>query len=265
MSGKRSKPTPGKRLNSIPAVAADDLPKPIRKYLILEDMASGTRSASSAMKQYDIHQDLEALHWKALKELHHLTTEYGPLEDLAARAGLIERQAPVTAGPGATHATARVSVTRPPQSTDPAPRSVSADTHAHTAGAAALPTIRELLSAPPGPSYRVLPARATQSPPAPAREVPLAQREAIAERFRSDVAVLDAGFAIGSSASEALGWSDAQADRVLVDLHRLGTSAAMDPATAATLSGIDWSGIEALLGVMDSPPASPSPTPSPGV
>ena len=45
--------------------------------------------------------------------------------------------------------------------------------------------------------------------------------------------------------------------RVLDGLHLLHTSAAEDPRAAAALADIDWSGIEALTGMMDLPSLSP--------
>ena len=239
-----------------------------QKYRVLEAMAGQVETASGVGMLPGICESMKTMNEIARKVLHDLTRDYGQLEELAAKAGLTERQAPATAGPGATHATAQVTRPAPLQPTDPvpAPGSVSANTRPHTAGAAALPSMAQLLSTPPGPSSRVMPAEAASTAMAPGPEVPLAQRRAIAERFSSDVAVLDAGFALGSGATETLGWNATRAERVLVDLHRLSSYAAMDPATAAALPEIDWSGIEALLGVMDSPPASRcSPIPSPGV
>ena len=228
--------------------------KPEQKYLILKEMASRTQPASGATKRHRIHQDLESVDRKAHEEVRLLTTVYGPLEVLAARAGLTGRQAPAIAGPGATHAAAQLTVAPPPLRTDPAPGPVPAETRLRREGPAALPSISELLSEPPGPSSGVPPPRAAQTPMAPAREVPLEQRQAIAARLRSEEAVINAGFALGSSATDALGWDATRVDRVLHDLGRLNTFAGENPTA---LAGIDWTGIEALLRVTDNPPASP--------
>ena len=230
---------------------ADHPSRPVQMYLILENIAHRAELESGAGELPEICKSMNCLNEKARKELQNLTRDYGSLAALAAKAGVIEQQAPATLGPMATPAMAQATVAPSLSHMDPVPGSVSADTRPRTEGAAALPSAAELPSTPPGP------------------EVPLAQRRAIVERFRSEDAVHHARAALGTGAADALGWSDAQADRVLVDLHRLSTSAAMHPATAAALHDIDWSVIEALLGITDAPPPPQSPslslTPSPDV
>ena len=235
-----------------------------QKYRILEARASQVEAASGAEMLPEIFESMKSMNEAARRVLLELTSGYGQLEELAAKAGLTERQAPATAGPGATPATVQATVAPPLRHMDPVPVPgfVYADTRPHTAGAAALPSMAQLLTAPPGPSSRVMPAGAASMAMAPGPEVPLAQRRAIAERLSSDVAVLDAGFALGNSATGTLGWDATRTDRVLNDLDRLNKPGGADPAA---LADIDWSGIEALLGVIDSPPASRSPSPSPGV
>ena len=241
--------------------------RPEQMYRILDAKARQAEAASDARMLPGICESMKTLNERARKELHDLTRDYGSLEALAAKAGVTERQAPATAGPMATPAIVQATVAPPLRHMNPmpVPGLVSAEPRPRTAGAAALPSLAQLLSEPPGPSSRVMPARAASTAMAPGPEVPLAQRQAIVERFRSENALHDAGVALGIGATDALGWSDAQARKVLANLDRLNNAATEDPAAAAFLSNIDWSSIEALLGVMDSPSASRSPSPSPGV
>ena len=96
-----------------------------------------------------------------------------------------------------------------------------------------------------------------RKPTAPGREVPLALRKAIAGRFRSDAAVLEAAVTLGTSATEVLGWGAMRADRVLKDLYRLHGHARENPAAAAALHDIDRNGVEALVGMLEIPSATP--------
>ena len=237
--------------------------RPEQMYGFLEEKARKTEAAGERREAARLRQSMETVNENARRELSSLTRKFGSLEDLAARAGLNEQQAPVTVGTTATAAIARVTVAPPLQPVDPvpAPGSVpvpppSAPRYAETGGAE-LPDLTELFSQPPGPSSRVMPAQAPRTPTAPAPEVPLAQREAVVERFRSDEALLHAGFILGCGGADALGWGVARESAVLDDLHRLHTSAAEDPRAAAALADIDWSGIDALMGKMDFPPSSP--------
>ena len=237
--------------------------RPEQMYRILEKKARRTPAASPDTAAVRLRWDLEAINKKANKELRLLASKYGPLEVLAARAGLTGQQAPMTVGPTATMATEQVTAAPPLQPVDPvrAPGSVSvpppsAPPRPETA-AVELSSVTDLYSEPPGPSSRFMPSRAPRTPTAPAREVPPAQRKAIVERFRSGEALLHAGFTLGNGAADAFGWAAARESAVLDDLHRLHTSAAEDPRAAAALADIDWSGIEALTGMLDLPPLSP--------
>ena len=102
----------------------------------------------------------------------------------------------------------------------------------------------------------------TRTATVPGSQVPLAQREAIVERFSSEDVVFHARLALGTGAINTLVWSHARAEGVLADLGVLNNAVAEDPATAAFLPGIDWHGIEALVRTMDNPPALPSTSPS---
>ena len=220
-------------------------PRTEQKYRTLQDMDRRIGTARDG-KATRLHRAMEEVNSSAQEELSLLTRKYGPLQDLAARAGLPPQRALPGAAPIAAAA---------PSSGSPRPE----------AGAAAVPTIADLYSAPPGPSPRVMPPQAPRTPPAPAPEVPLAQRKAIVERFRSDEALLYAGFSLGNSGSYVLGWTATRSYRVLDDLYRLHRSAQEDTEAAAALADIDWSGIEAMAGTLDipSPSSSPSPSPSP--
>ena len=212
--------------------------RPEQMYRILEKKARRTPAASPDTAAVGLRWDLEAINKKANKELRLLASKYGPLEVLAARAGLTGQQAPMTVGPTATMATGQVTAAPPLQPVDPVPAPGSVSVPPPSAlprpeTGASLPAVTELLSQPPGPSSRVMPSRAPRSPTAPAREVAPAQRKAIVERFRSGEALLHAGFTLGNGAADALGWAAARESAVLDDLHRLHTSAAEDPGAAA--------------------------------
>ena len=236
--------------------------RPEQMYRILEKKALRTPAASPDTAAVGLRWDLEAINKKANKELRLLASKYGPLEVLAARAGLTGQQAPMIVGPTATMATGQVTAAPPLQPVDPVPAPGSVSVPPPSAlprpeTGASLPAVTELLSQPPGPSSRVMPSRAPRSPTAPAREVAPAQRKAIVERFRSGEALLHAGFTLGNGAADALGWAAARESAVLDDLHRLHTSAAEDPRAAAALADIDWGRIEALTDMMDLPSLSP--------
>ena len=175
--------------------------RPEQKYRALEGMARKAEAASGAGEVPRICKSLNDLNSKAREELRLLAVSYGSLEDLAARAGRTERQASVTAGPGATPATAQVTAAPPLQHLNPAPGSVSADTRTATV---------------------------------PGSQVPLAQREAIVERFSSEDVVFHARLALGTGAINTLVWSHARAEGVLADLGVLNNAVAEDPATAAS-------------------------------
>ena len=221
----------------------------------LEDLAHRTEPASGATKPSEIHRTMHTMIENARKELSSLTRKYGPLETLAARAGLIEQQAPVTVGSTPTPATAQATVAPPLQPVDPvpAPGSVPAPPLPRPATRTAeVPAVTEFLSQPPGPSSRSWPPRRRARPPkSRSRNARLSSSACVPVKRCPMV-----GFTLGSSA-HALGWTATRSCRVLDDLHRLHTSAAEDPRAAAALGDIDWSGIEALMGKVDFPPSTP--------
>ena len=248
-----------KRREELLPLKAGSASRSEQMYRILEDTVRRTEAAGERLEAARLRRSMDTMNENARRELRSLTGKYGPLEDLAARAGLIEQQAPVPAGSTAATAIARVTVAPPLQPVDPVPVPGSVPPPAPRrpeTGAAEVPTVTELLSQPPGPSSRVMPAQAPRAPTAPAPEVPLAQRLAIVERFRSDEAVLNAVFTLGTGGAIALDWADMRTQRVFNDLGRLHGSAGDDPAAAAALADIDWGGIEELTGMMDLPSLS---------
>ena len=134
-------------------------------------------------------------------------------------------------------------------------------------------------SAPPGPSSRVVyteamrtPVMSTGAPPgwqgaempgfaraaSGSVELPFSRREEIARRFRTEDAVLEAELALQTGGANALGWSITRWRPVLEDLRRLYDAAKESGSeTAATMVGIDWSAIDALLSILHVPPTSP--------
>ena len=249
----------GKQRVELPPIRPGHPTRPEQMYRILEDTVRRTEAAGERLEAARLRRSMDTMNENARRELRLLTGMYGPFEELAARAGLIEQQGPVPAASTAATAMARVTVAPPLQPVDPVPVPGSVPPPAPRrpeTGAAEVPTVTELLSQPPGPSSRVMPAQAPRTPTAPAPAVPLAQRLAIVERFRSDEAVLHAGSTLGSGGAVALDWADMRTQRVLEDLDRLHGSAGDDPAAAAALADIDWGGIEELTGMMDLPSLS---------
>ncbi|MCY4563532.1 MAG: hypothetical protein OXE40_03525, partial [Gammaproteobacteria bacterium] len=208
--------------------------KPEQRYRFLQNMDRRTERSPDSMEATFLSTAMADINRSAKEELIWLTRKYGPLETLAARAGLPPQRALLGATPMAAAA-------------------VSSGPSRPETLAAAIPTLAELLSQPPGPSFRVMPTQAPPTPTVPAPEVPLARREAIVERFRSDEALLYAGSTLGNCGADALEWTPARTERVIEDLHRLHSSAREDPAAAAALADIDWSSIEALTSMMDLP------------
>ena len=262
------------------------LSRPEQKYRIFENTVHRTETEGESLQAAKLRRSMDSLHENAAKELRSLTREYGPLEDLAARAGLTPLQAPASPGSTGTPATARV-IGAPLQPLAPIPRQLPA-AHADAlpmnvgdrfgldpepapgsvsvpppaprrpdTGAAALPTVAELLAEPPGPSSRVMPSPAPPPPTASPREVPWVQRQDIVERFRFDDALIDAGATLGSGCADILGFDATRKQRILDDLYRLNGSAREDPTAAAALDDVDWSGIVKLVRILDTPPSSP--------
>ena len=159
----------GKREDLFP-IGIGHLTRPEQMCRFLEDMARRTKPASGTEKPSGIHRTIQTLNENARKELSSLTRTYGSLEDLAARTGLTQQQAPATVSSTPTSATAQATVAPPLQPVDPVP--------------------------------------------VPAREVPLAQRKAIVERFRSEEALLDVGSTPESSCADALGSDATRTQRV---------------------------------------------------
>ena len=217
-------------------------------------MARQADRAGDSEQSGRIRRALKTIDEGTVRDLRSLTRRYPLLKSLLANAG-------VRIPPVAPAGTAQATVAPPMQPVGPvpAPGSVFAGTRPRTPGAAALPSAREHLPEPPGPGSRVMPKLAVSTPVPAARDRPLAHRLAIVERFRSDGAVFDAGVTLGSGAADALGWAATRVEKVLGDIDRLHRFAGKDPAA---LADIDWSGIEALVHMMDTPPASPSTLPS---
>ena len=142
-------------------------------------------------------------------------------------------------------------------------------------GAVARSPVADPWLEPPGPSSRLMPAQTLRPPVEPsaawpgqqgaetpgfgrrATKPPVSQREAIVERFKSDDALLDAELALQTGGGGALGWSATRWREVLDDLFRLNDAARSNPAAAVARDDIDWSAIEALVGILDIPPPSP--------
>ena len=133
-------------------------------------------------------------------------------------------------------------------------------------------------SAPPGPSSRVVyteairtPVPSTGAPPgwpgaetpgfaraaSGAVELPFSHREAIALRFSTEDALLDAELTVQLGGADALDWSATRWRTVLDDLSRLNAIAQVDPTGAAAVADVDWPALEALGRILDDPPPSP--------
>ena len=140
------------------------------------------------------------------------------------------------------------------------------------------PVAFDTWSAPPGPGSRVVyteairtPVMSAGAPPGGQRaetpgfaraasgavELPFSHREAIARRFSTEGALLDAELTVQLGGADALGWSDTRARTVLDDLRRLTAIARVDLAGAAAMADVDWRAIEALGRILDDPPPSP--------
>ena len=138
-----------------PRGAAGKPSRPEQMYRIFEKKARRTQAAGPGTAAARLRWDLEAINKKANKELRLLASKYGPLEVLAARAGLTGQQAPVTVGPTATTATAQVTAAPPLQPVDPVPVPGSVSVPPPSAPprpetGASLPTVTDLYSEPPG-------------------------------------------------------------------------------------------------------------------
>ena len=133
-------------------------------------------------------------------------------------------------------------------------------------------------SAPPGPSSQVVDTRTIRPPVLSAGtppgwqgagtpgfgraalgavELPFSRREAIALRFGTEDALLDAEPTVQLGGADALGWSARRWRTVLDDLSRLNAIARVDPTAAAAIADVDWRAIEALGRILDDPPPSP--------
>ena len=89
-------------------------------------------------------------------------------------------------------------------------------------------------------------------------ELPFSQREAIARRFSTENALIEAERALQTGGAGALGWSAMRWRAVLGDLDRLHVAIVQsDSAAAAAMVEVDWSAIEALVRILDIPPPSP--------
>ena len=133
-------------------------------------------------------------------------------------------------------------------------------------------------SAPPGPRSQVVytqairtPIMSTGAPPrwqgaetpgfgraaSGAIEFPFSHRVAIALRFRTDDALMEAEYALRTGGASALGWSASRVWAVLADLYLLKTTFQLEAAAAAAMVDVDWSALEALARFLEVPPPSP--------
>ena len=119
--------------------------------------------------------------------------------------------------------------------------------------AVAVPPVADPFSESPGPSSRFMPARAAGTAVAPARERLPAQRQAIVERFRSGDALAEARANLVYGGAEALGLSEEATRGLLEDLEALHRFDGQNPEALADL---DWTGIRALVAVLDFVPPS---------
>ena len=122
-------------------------------------------------------------------------------------------------------------------------------------------------SAPPGPSSQIVyteaiptPVLSAGAPPGWQRaetsgfaraasgavELPFSHREAIALRFSTEDALLDAELTVQLGGADALGWSATRWRTVLDDLSRLNAIAQVDPTGAAAVADVDWPAPKAL-------------------
>ena len=130
--------THGGKREDLFRIGIGHLTRPEQMCRFLEDVARRTKPASGTKKPSGIHRTIQTLNENARKELSSLTRTYGSLEDLAARAGLTQQQAPATVSSTPTSATAQATVAPPLQPVDPVPvpGSVPVDTSLPPAGEA---------------------------------------------------------------------------------------------------------------------------------
>ena len=89
-------------------------------------------------------------------------------------------------------------------------------------------------------------------------ELPFSHRQAIAHRFRTEDALLEAELALQTGGADALGWSATRWRAVLADLDRLhDVIVQSDSAAAAAMVDVDWGALEALARILHVPPPSP--------
>ena len=223
------------------------LPRAVQMYRLLEDMARRTDAEGGATSPGKIREELDAINDKAARELRWLTRKFGPLETLAALAGVAVQQAPGQVQPAPPAGTTAVGVLPPPLPVHPAPERAGT-------GAVAVPPVADPFSESPGPSSRIMPAPAVGTPLGPAREQLPAHRRTIVERLKSGEALAETRSSLGNGGAEALGFSPEQTRVLLEDLDRLHRFDGQDPAA---LAHIDWVGIEALVAILDFVPPSP--------
>ena len=270
-------------------------PKPLQHWYAIEEMLNQARRSGDTKRIDQIREAKADLHYLASKRLRELARKYGPVEYLAslstdalralrtaeqgATAPAVTARQPPAPNPGA----ARMPAVRP--QAPPWLHDDHAVERALVAGnlpavfdasgaipeppPAALPTLQELLSLPPGPSSRVM---AGQTMPAPASQTPLttgkaqaasgsedtrfAQRMPIVRRFLDYGTVPNAEYSLRTGGAGALGWTGAQCSQVLKDIARLHEAARFDAAAATTLDELDWNSIEDLARILYSPPPS---------
>ena len=86
-------------------------------------------------------------------------------------------------------------------------------------------------------------------------ELPFSRREAIALRFGTEDALLDAELTVQLGGADALGWSATRWREVLDEINGLNAIVQSDCAAAAAGSDVDWRAIEALMRILDDPPS----------
>ena len=269
-------------------------PKPVQAWYAMGEMLIRAERSGDTRRIDRIRRAMADLQYLASTRLDDLAGKCGPVEHLAsmstealralqtaeqrARAPAVMARQPPASNPGAA-AMPTVRPQAPPRlhydhAVERAPVAGGLPAGFDAAGLfaepppAALPTRREFLSLPPGPSSRVM---AEQTMPAPASQIPgtpgmawaawraedarYAERMPIVQRFMDSDAVLNARHSLQMGGAGVLGWTTAQCSQVLEDIARLHQAARRDPAAATTLDELDWNSIMDLaLFLYTSPP-----------
>ena len=114
-----------------------------------------------------------------------------------------------------------------------------------------------------GSTGETLPPATLPPPSAPGRTeagavaLPLSNREAVVERFTCDDALLQVQLRLQTGNTGTLGWPAARWRELIDDLYRINDTAQTDPAAAAAMDDVDWTGAEALAHLLDASPDRP--------